>query len=216
MNYTELVQQVKDYLETDETTFNDNIDQFIKNAEEDIYRRVPTLSTRKNATTTFATGDPYLATPSDFLSVYDISYQWNTTLNPSVYTYTTLLRKDVSFIRECNGTVPVNDKPKYYAMFDHNSIIVTPPPDSVWAVQLNYYGKPDSIITASTTWLGDNAENALLFGTVLQGYIFLKGSADMMTVYKASYDQAINNLQILTDGFNKKDEYRHGSRRIPA
>lgn len=209
MNYTTLLASVGEYLETDESVFSSYIDQFIQLAEEDIYRRVPALSTRLTATAATTASNRFLSTPDDFLSVHSLELLSGTT-------YTTLIRKDPSYMREAYPSSSTTGTPKYYSMHDHDSIVMAPTPNAAFTVEMQYYGKPESIVTASTTWLGDNAENALMWGTVLQGYIFLKGNAELMAVYKKSYDDSISNLQMLVDGLQKKDEYRHGSRRIPA
>lgn len=210
MTYAELTELVKDYLEVDETTFNANIDQFIKLAEEDIYRKVNVPSTRlASSATQFTDGIYTFAVPAGFLAV-------NYFMVKDGSTWTNLIRKDPSYIREAYPLTTTEDCPKYYAQLDHDTLIVAPTPDATYDTELQYYALPSSIVDSSTSWLGDNAENALLYGTILQGYLYLKGSADMIGNYKAAYDQAINNLSILCEGLQKKDEYRHGSRRIPT
>jgi hypothetical protein len=209
MNYTTLLASVKDYLETDETTFNSYVDQAIKLTEEDIGRKVQLPMFRKNSTSSFTASNQYLAAPSDFLAPYEFSVVQSNS-------HTFLIKKDVSFIREAFPATTTTGVPKYYAMFDHNTFIVGPTPLSGYSTELHYYYKPTSIVSATTTWLGDNAENAMLWGTVLHMYVFLKGTPELIGVYKAAYDEAINNLLTLAEGLKKKDSYRHGERRIPA
>lgn len=209
MTYSELVQQVKDYLETDETTFNANIDTFIKLAEEDICRRVQVPVFRKNATSALTISDPYLSLPADYLAVYEVAIS-------IAGSYKYLVRKDTSFIRECYAPPATLGTPKYYAIFDQDSLILGPTPSAALVVELHYYAQPTSIVDDTVTWLGDNAQNALLWGAVLQGYAFLKGSPDLMAVYKGAYDQAVSNLSTLGEGLNSKDSYKDGQRRIPA
>jgi hypothetical protein len=209
VNYTTLVASTKDYLETDETTFNSYIDQAIKLTEEDIGRKVQLPMFRKNATSSMTSSSAYLATPSDFLAPYELSIVQSGS-------HTFLIKKDVSFMREAFPSSTTTGTPKYYAMFDHNTLIVAPTPSSGFSVELHYYYKPTSIVSSSTSWLGDNAENAMLWGTVLHMYVFLKGNAELTGVYKSAYDEAINNLMTLGEGLKKKDSFRHGERRIPA
>lgn len=210
MNYAELVQQVKDYLETDETTFNANIDNFIILAEEDIQNRVQVPSMRQNDDALdIAEGEEDVPLPEYFLSVNDLSVTSGTTRSP-------LIRKDLTYLLEAYPSTTSEGLPKYYAIVDDEYIRVAPKADADYVLNLNYMGWEDSIVDAEATWIGNNAEAALMWGTVLQGYMFLKGSPDLMAAYKAAYDMAISNLQTLVDGFQKKDEYRHGLRRIPA
>lgn len=210
MNYAELVQQVKDYLETDETTFNANIDNFIILAEEDIQNRVQVPSMRQNDDALdIAEGEEDVPLPEYFLSVNDLSVTSGTTRSP-------LIRKDLTYLLEAYPSTTSEGLPKYYAIVDDEYIRVAPKADQDYVLNLNYMGWEDSIVDAEATWIGNNAEAALMWGTVLQGYMFLKGSPDLMAAYKAAYDMAISNLQTLVDGFQKKDEYRHGLRRIPA
>jgi hypothetical protein len=209
MNYATLVASVKDYLETDETTFNSYIDQAIKLTEEDIGRKVQLPMFRKNSTSAFTPSSQYLATPSDFLAPYEFSVVQSNS-------HTFLVKKDVSFLREAIPATTTTGVPKWYALFDHNTLIVAPTPGSAYTVELHYYYKPTSIVSSSTSWLGDNAENALMWGTILHMYVFVKGTPELTGVYKAAYDEAINNLMTLAEGLDQKDAYRHGTRRIPA
>lgn len=209
MNYNELVDQVKDYLETDETTFNAYIDNFIILAEEDIQNKVQIPAMRFDDDLDLAIGTTDVAMPEYMFSVNDLTVVSGTT-------YTPLIRKDHSFLREAYPSSATTGLPRYYTILDGENIRVAPKSDAAYTLKINYMGWEDSITEAENTWIGNNAEMALMYGTILQGYIFLKGSADMLAVYKAAYDQAINNLQNHIDGLQKKDEYRHGSRRIPV
>lgn len=209
MTYAELVQQVKDYLETDETTFNDNIDTFIKLAEEDISNKVQLPMFRERSTAVFTASNQYLSVPDDFLATYELMVTVSGTT-------TTLLRKDVSFMAEAYPTATTGT-PKYYSLLDENTFIVAPTPASGYTVTMDYFRRPNSLVTdTSGTWLSDNAEGALLWGTVVQGYMFLKGSADVLQTYITAYSNAIDTLSSLGDGLKKKDSYRHGERRVPA
>lgn len=211
MTYDELVQQVKDYLETDETTFNANIDTFIKLAEEDIRSKVQLPAFRERDTATFTASNQYLTVPTGFLAAYEMSVSVSGT-------ETTLLRKDVSFLKEAYPT-STTGTPKYYSLLDENTFVVAPTPLSGYTVTLDYFRAPDSLTAGAgsgTTWLSENAEQALLWGTVVQAYIFLKGGADLLQVYTTAYGNAIDSLSGLGEGLKKKDSYRHGERRVPA
>lgn len=207
MNYSELTALVKEYLEVDETTFNANIDQFVKLAEEEIYRAVQLKDLRKNSTASLVDGNQYLGLPSDYLSSYSLAVS-----NSGEYSY--LLHKDVNFIREAFPNATTEGLPRFYAEFDDDTLILGPTPDSNYTVELHYYYKPTSIVDSSTSWIGTNAENALLWGTLIQAYIFLKGDQDVMAMYQQRYDTAIRDLTILQEGRNNKDTYRKPNKRV--
>jgi hypothetical protein len=167
---------------------------------------------RKNVTGSVTTGNKYLATPSDWLSTFSLAVI--NTANEYEY----LLNKDVNFIRQ---SYPDTDaafyaKPEYYAVFDNNSFILGPTPDANYAVELHYFYYPQSIVTAGTTWLGDNFDSALLYGSLLEAALFMKSDADTMNVYKARYDDAMAELKQLGDGKNRQDAYRSGQVRYPV
>lgn len=204
MNYSELVQQAKDWLQTDETTFNANIPTFVKLAEEDIHRKAPRLPVlRKNQTSALTTSNPYLTLPADFLAPNEIA------VISAAGSYSYLVKKDVSFIREAYPIQATTGTPKVYALFDGDTIIVGPTPSSALNVELHYYHKPTSIVTSTTSWFGDNASNALLWGTVLQGYAFLKGEPDLIKVATEAYMNAIDSLKKIED-LDSSDSYRGG------
>ena len=164
---------------------------------------------RRNVTGSLTTDNQYLSTPADFLAAYSLAV-----IVSGVHEY--LLEKEVNFIREAYPTAATSGTPKYYALFDHNTFIVGPTPDSDYATELHYYYDEESIVDAAggTTWIGDNAENALLYGTLLQGYTFLKGEPDLMATYQAEYDRGLAELQLLVEGRNRKDTYREPNQRF--
>jgi hypothetical protein len=116
--------------------------------------------------------------------------------------------------------------PKYYALFgptvisntitDELSFILGPTPDILYNVELHYYYYPESITVAADgrTWLGDNYSPVLLYGTMLEAYIFLKGEVDMMATYKGKYDEALAQLNRLGTGLERGDAYRDGQAKI--
>lgn len=214
MNYTELTQAIKDYTENYETTFVDTIPTFIRQAENRIVRSVLIPEFRKNSLGNMTSGNRYLARPSDFLSAFSIAV----IKDDGEYVY--LYDKDMNFMREAYPDPSVTGVPKYYAQFAGDSTVsasgsflVGPTPDADYQVELQYYYDPPSIVDSSTSWLGDNAPAALLYGTLIEAYTFMKGDADMMTVYKTRYDDALAQLGIV-DVRGKRDSYRDGDMRV--
>ena len=211
MNYTELSQNLQDYLETQETSFVSNIPTFVRQAEERIYRSVQIPELRKNVTGTLTSGNPYLARPSDFLSAFSLA------VVDGAGDYTYLYDKDVNFIREAYPRASTSGVPKYYAQFDGDSagsptgnFILGPTPNANYTVELHYYYDPPSIVDTSTSWLGDNAETALLYGSLVEAYTYLKGDGDMLALYTQRYNEAM--LQLFgIDLRSKRDDYRDGT-----
>ena len=204
MNYTNLVQAIKDYTENTETSFVSHIDEIIKQAEQRIYNEVQIPNLRKNSTGTTTSSNTYLQTPSDFLAPYSLAV-----LNSSS-NYSYLLNKDVNWIREAYNSSSTPGLPKYYALFDDDTFILAPTPDATYTVELHYYYYPTSIVSAATTWLGDNYEQVLLYGCLLEAYTYMKGDADLMTLYKSRYDEGMKQLKMLGDGKDRRDTYRSG------
>lgn len=210
MNYAELVQDLQDYLETSETSFVNNIPTFVKQAEERIYRSVQIPELRKNVTANMTSGNQYLARPTDFLSVFSIA------VIKADGSYSYMYDKDVSFIRESYPFPAVTGLPKYYAQFDGDQTGVTfgnfilgPTPDASYGVELHYYYDPASIVDTGTSWLGDNASSALLYGSLVEAYTYLKGDADMLQLYESRYADAMSQLFGI-DIRSKRDDYRDG------
>ena len=233
MTYNELFIAVKNYLQNDfptntwtnvagtGTTTSDGTEQinlFITQAEERIYNSVQIPALRKNVTGLTTSGNKYLSCPSDFLSVFSMA------VIDGDGNYEYLLNKDVNFIRQAYPNPNDQAIPKYYALFgptvvtsvitDELSFILGPTPDDAYDVELHYFYYPESITTAGTSWLGDNYSPVLLYGTMLEAYVFLKGETDMMAVYKAKYDEAMMQLNRLGSGLERGDAYRDGQYRI--
>ena len=204
MNYTELVQAIKDYTENEETTFVNQIPTFVQQAEERIHRAVLSPELRKNVTGTMTSGNRFLSTPDDFLSSFSIA------VVDGDGDYEFLLHKEVNFVREAFPSNATQAKPVYYSVFDEDSFILGPTPDTGYTVQIHYYYKPESIVTAGTTWLGDNGSSALLYGTLLEAYTFMKGEGDIINLYGQRYEEAVGQLMILGEGRNRRDSYRNG------
>lgn len=210
MNYTQLTQALQDYLETQETSFVSNIPTFVQQAEERIYRSVQIPELRKNATAATTAGNQYLARPSDFLSVFSMA------VVDGSGNYNYLYDKDVNFIREAYPSASTQGTPKYYAQFDgdqtgvtQGNFILGPTPSGAFTVELHYYYDPPSIVSTGTSWLGDNAETALLYGSLVEAYTYLKGDADMLQLYTNRYNEAMMQLFGI-DLRAKRDDYRDG------
>lgn len=206
--YATLVQAIKDWVQYDETTFNSQIDTFITNAEERILYSVDLEVFRKNVSGTTTSGNKYLAAPSDFLAPYSLAVTVNGTTS-------FLLNKDVEYIQEYNPT-GATGTPKYYAYFDVSNFILGPVPAGNYSVELHYYYKPASIVTAGTTWIGDNAEQALLYACLFEAYTFMKGEPDVLNVYNQRFAEALTRLKNLGEGRENIDAYRDGLIRVKA
>ena len=203
--FTTLKNAIQDYLETTETTFVNNLSIIITQAEDRILNSVQLPDFRKNVTGTTTDGTPYLTMPSDFLAPYSLA------VDNSGYEY--LLFKDVNFIREAYPAATTEGVPKYYAVFDENTFILGPTPSSNLTAELHYFYKPESITASSdgTSWLGTNAESALLYGSLVEAYTFLKGDADMLNIYMTIYNEALADLKNFGEGYDTTDSYRSGS-----
>lgn len=214
MNYAALVTAVQDFLEC---TFEASvIDICIRQAEDKIYNAVQIPSLRKNVSGTTTLGLQFLACPSDYLSAYSMAV-----VDPITGNYTFLLNKDVNFIREAYPNPTTVGLPKYYALFGPQSatptqlsFILGPTPDLAYAAYLHYNAYPESIVDAGTSWLGDNYDPALLYGTIVEAYTFNKGEADLLQLYIAKFNETILQLKRLGDGLERQDAYRSGQVRV--
>lgn len=226
MNYAALSAAIQGYTQNYEQEFVANIPVFVKQAEQRIYNSVQFPSLRKNVTGSLSANNKYLSCPNDFLSVYSLAIITGVTggnLNTGSYEY--LLNKDVNFIRQAYPTPNDTGVPKYYALFgptvsgysisDELSFLVGPTPDSSYDVELHYYYFPESITVApdGQTWLGDNFDSVLLYGSLVEAYTFMKGENDMMALYDGKYKEAIALAKRLGDGLERSDAYRSGQYR---
>tara|TARA_Y100000033_G_C2745091_1_gene110593 strand:+ start:283 stop:924 length:642 start_codon:yes stop_codon:yes gene_type:complete len=208
MNYTELVAAIKSYTENDYTTTD--VNTFIQNAEQRIFNTVQIPNLRKNVTGTMTSGNKFFSLPSDWLSTFSISV-----IN-SDNEHTFLLNKDVNFIRESfpDTDSPFYALPQYYAIYSDSTMLLGPTPDANYTAELHYYYYPQSIVTATNTWLGDNFDTALFYGALLEAAAFMKDEPDVVTQYTARYNEVIQLLQNLGEGKNRRDSYRSGLERI--
>jgi hypothetical protein len=213
MNYAELTAAIADY--TENTFTADELAVFVNQAEQRIYNTVQLANLRSNQLGTLTIGNKYLSAPNDFLSVYSLAVIDNYGTANETYTY--LLDKDVNFLREVYPNPSTLSLPKYYGIFgpqsnaiNELSFILGPTPDKAYKVELHYYYYPESIVTAGTSWLGDNFESVLLYGSLVEAYTFMKGEQDMMAVYDTKYKEALMLLKNLGDGKQRGDTYYDG------
>ena len=221
MTYDELVVAVTDYTENAVPTAD--MDTFIQQAEQRIYNTIQFPSLRKNVTGLLTPSNKYLSLPSDFLSVFSLA------VIDDAGAYEYLLNKDVNFIRQAYPNPADTAIPKYYALFGPTTTNDTPPevtnelsailgptPDAAYDVELHYYYYPTSIVDATDghTWLGDNFDSVLLYGTLVEAYTYMKGEADMMALYNSRYQEALSMAKRLGDGLERGDAYRDGQTKL--
>lgn len=211
MNYATLSTLIQQYCESTETSFVANIPTFVQLAEERVYNTVQIPAIRRNQIGTLSLGNKYLTLPGDWLATFSLAV-----ITPVTGVQEFLLDKDVNFIRQSYPNPSDTGVPKYYAIFDKNTLILGPTPDAAYQVEMHYYYYPESIVTAGTTWLGDNYETVLLYGALREAYTYLKGEADMMQYYEQKYQEAIQQLMRIGDGLNRRDSYRSGQVRLPV
>ena len=211
MNYTQLSANIQAYTENTEADFVAEIPVFVQQAEQRIYNSVQFPSIRKNVTGVTTTNNKYLSCPSDFLAVYSMA------VIDATGAYEYLLNKDVNFIRQSYPQPTDTAIPRYYALFgpqsanvDELSFILGPTPDAIYNVELHYYYYPPSIVTSGTSWLGDNFDSVLLYGSLVEAYTYMKGENDMMTLYNQKFMEALALAKRLGDGMERQDAYRSG------
>ncbi len=201
--YSGLKTAVQDYCLATETTFVNSLPTFIQEAEERILKNVEMPLFRKNQIGSFTTSNAYLATPTDFLSPYSLAVS-------SSGNYSYLLLKNVSFIRDYTPNESTTGLPKYYAMFDDDTFLVAPTPDSNYNVELHYKYRPLSLTAGAesgTTWLSENAPDAMLYGTLVEAATFLKTPEEIM-LYQQRFDRAMQALANMGEGYGMRDEFR--------
>jgi hypothetical protein len=202
MNYSELTANIQDICE--QTFTADQLAMFTQQAEQKIYTTVDLPALRKNQTGSLTSGNKYLTMPTGMLYVYSLA------VIDGDGNYEYLLNKDVNFIREAYPNPSSTGQPKHYAVFDQNSLILGPTPDSGYSVEMHFSYYPESIVTAGTTWLGDEFDSALLNGALVEAIRFQKGEPDMVALYEKLYVQAVALLVQVGDGKLRGDAYRDG------
>ena len=207
--FTTLKTAIQDYVDNTETTFVNNLGEMIRIVESRIFYAVQLPTFRKNVTGSFSSGGQYLSQPTDLIAVLSLAV---TSGNNRTY----LLPKDVNYINEAYPDSTETGLPKYYALFDDSFFIVGPTPDSGYATELHYAYLPESITVSSsgTSWLGDNAEDALLYGCLVEAYTFMKGEPDLITNYTERFGVALQRVGNLGEARNRKDQYRNGALQI--
>ena len=202
MNYATLSQLLQDYTQNYSSEFVAAIPEIVKLAEDRIYQSVQIPSLKKNATSSFLVGNKYLEQPADFLAVYTMAVK-----NASgEYIY--MLEKEVGFINEAYPNPSLTGIPRYYAIFTDDTFVVSPTPNANLQVELHYFYEPESIVTAGTSWLGDNVESVLFYGCMVEAYTYMKGENDLIALYKGRYDESIGRLKMLGEGMGKRDNFR--------
>ena len=210
MNYTELCTNIENICENEFSA--QELAMFTEQSEQKIYNTVQIPAIRRNVTGTLTTGNKYLQIPSDFLYVYSLA------VIESNGEYHYLIDKDVNFIREAypRDVTATRTTPKYYAIFDNSAFILGPTPDQSYSAELHYGYYPESIVTAGTSWLGDNFDTVLLYGSLVEAYTYMKGEADMMALYNGKYQEALGLLKNLGDAKQRGDAYQDGQVRLPV
>ena len=204
--FAQLKTAIQEYTENTETTFVSNVDDFIRAAEDRIFYLVDLEYFRKNATSAVSQNDPFLSLPTDFLASFSLSIT-----NSSSKEF--LLQKDVNFIQEYNPNSATTGTPRYYARFDVDNMILAPTPDSNYVCEFHYFYRPASLTAGAdsgTTWLSTNAPNALLYGSLYEAYIYMKGEPDMLQLYEKQFTEALSRLKDLAEARENADAYRRG------
>jgi len=203
---TTLKTAIQDYADNSETSFVNNLPNFIKAAEEKIFKSIDLDIFRKNVTSAFTSSDAFLTVPADYLASFSLQI---TTSGSEDF----LLQKDVNFIREYAPSSSTTGVPKYYARFDEDNFIVAPTPNSNYTLQLNYYFRPASLTAGAdsgTTWISTNAPFALLYGSLVEASIFMKSEPDTIQSYNGLYGQYLERLKDLGEARENTDGYRSG------
>lgn len=210
MTYTELLQAIQDYTENYEASFIDNIPYFVKQTEKRIYNAIQLPALRKNSTGSLTTSNKYLSVPTDWLATFSLSV---IAVDGS---QNFLIDKDVNYIRAAFPNPSATGEPTHYAQFDAGTLILGPTPDTGYQVELHYFYYPESIVDAGTSWVGDNFDPVLLYGALVEAYIYMKGEPELLAKYQSMFDSAMIELKMLGDGKNRQDAYRSGQIKYPV
>ena len=208
--FDSLKQAIQDYTENSETTFVNNLPIFIRAAEERILKNVQLNLFMRNRVGSMSIGNQYLGAPSDFLAPFSLSI-YNSAAGSDAKEY--LEFKDLSFIEAFHPDYTVRGKPRYYAQFDVGNFILAPTPDVAYDAEVQYLYRPASLTSGAgtdTSWLSENAELALLYGSLVEAYIFMKGEPDIMALYNQRFNEAIIGLKMLGEAKETTQDYRVG------
>ena len=205
--YAQLKQAIQDYTENDETSFVTNLPLFIRQAEERILKNVQLSLFRKNATASTTASNPYLAVPSDYLAPFSLSLR-GTDGDRFFIEF-----KDPSFVQTYTPDTTTTGEPRYYCVFDIDNFLLGPTPNSAYTAELHYFYRPASLTAGAdgaTTWLSINAEMAVLYGSLLEAYIYMKGEQDIMSLYNSRFNESLVGIKQLGEAKETTDEYRTG------
>jgi len=212
LSYSQLATAIQQYTENDETTFVANIPNFVRNTETLINNSVQLPVFRKNAVGETTSESQYLGLPPDFLSLFSIAVARdnpNPSCGPSVVgPYQYLLQKDVNYIREAFPYPESVGMPTHYAIFNSTSLLLGPTPNGVYPVEMHYYALPRSIVETGDSWIGTNFPNVLLWGSLVEAYVFMKGETELIQTYQGKFQEAMDRLKELGDGKDRQDNYR--------
>ena len=208
MSFTlaQLKTAIQDYTDNSETSFVTHLPDFIKGAEERIFKNVDLEVFRKNVSSAVTSGDKFLSVPDDYLASFSLQI---TTSNFQDF----LLQKDVNFLQEAYSTGASTGTPRYYAVYDINNFIIAPTPNSAYTVELHYYYRPASLTAGAdsgTTWLSENSPYALLYGSLIESYIYMKGEPEIITMYENRFTEQLTRLKDLAEARENTDAYSSG------
>lgn len=212
LTYAQIASLVQNYTENSDSTFVTNIATFTALAEKRIYNSVYIPALRKQDTSVaMVSGTNTVAMPSDWLATLSIAV-----VTPVTLLQTYLINKDIEFIREAYPTSSVTGVPVHYAVFSTTQILLGPTPNANFATDIQYYYYPTSIVTASTSWIGNNFEHLLLYGVLREAAIYMKSEEDMITYYESKYQEALGQLLQMGEGKDRRDAYRNVLMRVPV
>ena len=210
MNFNQLATRITDYIENDEASFVANIPYFIRAVEQKVFNATQLPKTRANVVGVLQSGNPYLTLPDNFLSAFSVAVGGGNQIG--VFDF--LINKDANFIREAYPDEAEMGRPKYYGVFDEDTLIVGPTPDANYGIELTYYRYPPSIVDEGTSWLGDHFDTVLLYGSLAEANMYIKGDEDMQKMYEQRFLESLGQLKVLADGKLRRDAYRSGQTRI--
>ncbi len=204
--FAQLKTAIQDFSENTETSFVTNLPVFIRAAEERIFKLVDLENFRKNVSASMTTSNRFLQAPTDFLASFSLSIEVSSSKK-------FLLQKDVNFLQEYWPNSSLTGEPEFYALFDDSNFLIAPTPDSGYSVELHYYYRPASLTAGAesgTTFLSINAPNAILFGSLVEAYIYMKGEQDVLSMYEKRFEEALMRLKDLAEARENNDAYRKG------
>jgi len=204
--FAQLKTAIQDFSENTETSFVTNLPVFIRAAEERIFKLVDLENFRKNVSASMTTSNRFLQAPPDFLASFSLSIEVSSSKK-------FLLQKDVNFLQEYWPNSSLTGEPEFYALFDDSNFLIAPTPDSGYSVELHYYYRPASLTAGAesgTTFLSINAPNAILFGSLVEAYIYMKGEQDVLAMYEKRFEEALMRLKDLAEARENNDAYRKG------